>query len=232
MALLDAGLIPARFTIDAVDISAHALARAERAVYGKNSFRGRDLAFRDRYFQATKDGYALNATVRATVKFRRENILDDGFLTRSAPYDFILCRNLLIYFDRSTQVLTLEKLHRLLSEDGVLFVGPAEMPLVTESGFVSANLPLAFACRKANGRFVPAPVPRRRKPAAVRPVAMSVQASLAQTNGILERAPNAARAGPSPVTLETARQLADTGRIAEAISICEEFLTLTTCSGC
>ena len=51
MALLDAGVAPDRFQIDAVDISARALARAERGVYGRNSFRGKDLAFRDRYFQ-------------------------------------------------------------------------------------------------------------------------------------------------------------------------------------
>ena len=59
MALLDAGVAPERFQIEAVDISARALARAERGVYGKNSFRGKDLAFRDRYFQPSKEGFVL-----------------------------------------------------------------------------------------------------------------------------------------------------------------------------
>ena len=57
MALLDAGVPTDRFQIDAVDISARALARAGRAVYGKNSFRGKDLAFRDRYFQPSEEGF-------------------------------------------------------------------------------------------------------------------------------------------------------------------------------
>jgi chemotaxis protein methyltransferase WspC len=57
MALLDAGVASERFQIKAADISARAIARAERGVYGKNSFRGKDLAFRDRYFKPSKEGF-------------------------------------------------------------------------------------------------------------------------------------------------------------------------------
>ncbi len=230
MALLDAGVPDTRFTIDAVDISINALARAQRAVYGKNSFRGRELAFRDRHFHHTKEGYVLNPSVRATVKFRRDNILEDEFLTGGAPYDFILCRNLLIYFDRATQVLTLEKLHRLLAADGVLFVGPAEMPLVSEGGFVSANLPLAFACRKFNSDTVPATKPRRRKPAPSRIPETAIPAAKANgaplRSGLAMHQPAAAHvSGIAPDSLEAARQLADSGQLAEAGAICEAHLT-------
>ena len=74
MALLDAGVPDTRFMIDAADISANALIRARRAVYGKNSFRGRDLAFRDRHFQLTGDGYLLNTSVRTTETFHQANV--------------------------------------------------------------------------------------------------------------------------------------------------------------
>ncbi|HEU0039708.1 MAG TPA: protein-glutamate O-methyltransferase CheR, partial [Verrucomicrobiae bacterium] len=148
IALLDAQILPHRFVINAVDISTHAVARAKQAVYGKNSFRGKELAFRDRHFLQTKDGYALNRHVRECVQFFRDNLLGDAFLLGHMLYDFIFCRNLLIYFDRATQVRALEKLHRLLAPQGVLFVGPAETPLVADNGFVNANLAMAFACRK------------------------------------------------------------------------------------
>ena len=46
MALLDAGWPAERFRVDALDISAHALAAARRGVYGRNSFRGGGLDFR------------------------------------------------------------------------------------------------------------------------------------------------------------------------------------------
>ena len=228
MALLDAGVPDTRFAIDAVDISTNALARAEKAVYGKNSFRGRDLAFRDRHFRECKDGMELNPSVRATVKLHRDNILDDGFLAGGAPYDFVFCRNLLIYFDRSTQVLVLEKLHRLLAKDGVLFVGPAEMPLATEGGFVSANLPLAFACRKFSAESVHPTKPRQRKSESARPVAeksSSAKSKPVHFTDKLQRLPGAAHAiDHVPTNLEVARQLADSGRIEEAGAICEAHL--------
>ena len=46
MALLETGLAPQHFRIDAVDISHKALRWAQCAVYGSHSFRGDDLVFR------------------------------------------------------------------------------------------------------------------------------------------------------------------------------------------
>ena len=228
MALLDAGVPDTRFAIDAVDISANALARAKKGVYGKNSFRGRDLAFRDRHFRQSKEGLELNPLVRATVKFHRDNILDDGFLGGSAPYDFVFCRNLLIYFDRSTQVLVLEKLHRLLAKDGVLFVGPAEMTLATEGGFVSANLPLAFACRKFIPESVHTPKPRRKiEHARSAPEKSSSGKSRpVHFTDKLQRLPGAAHSITHvPTNLDVARQLADSGKIEEAAALCQAHLS-------
>src|SRR5581483_2426493 len=145
---MDAGLPARRFQIDAVDISARALACAQRAVYGKNSFRGQDLDFRARFFQPVADGHALNPTVRTPVKFQQGNLLDEKCLLGSEPYDFIFCRNLLIYFDAPTQAKVLLKLRQLLAPSGTLFLSPAELPLALENGFVSANFALGFACRK------------------------------------------------------------------------------------
>src|SRR5580700_3360853 len=45
MTLLDAGFPEGRLKVDALDISARALARAKRGMYGINSFRGADLTF-------------------------------------------------------------------------------------------------------------------------------------------------------------------------------------------
>lgn len=211
MALLDAGVPSPTFVIDAADISANALARAERAVYGNNSFRGPELGFRDRHFLPTKDGYALSSLVRHRVNFERGNLLDDRFLAESVPYDFIFCRNLLIYFDRATQILVLAKLHQLLADDGVLFVGSAELPLVVASGFVNASLPMAFACHKATG---------------------DPGAGQSRDDASGERRAASARHQPAfdprPSTLdslEVARQHADAGRLAEAAAICDAHLT-------
>ncbi len=164
MALMDAGIPPTRFQIDAVDISPRTLASAERAVYGKNSFRGPDLVFRTRYFETTAEGHALAPTVRAQVKFQRGNVLDDDCLAKEEPYDIVFCRNLLIYLDGPGQKKVLLKLRRLLVPTGALFLGPAELPLALENGFVSANHPGSFACRHPDFDGEP----RERRPRALK----------------------------------------------------------------
>ena len=226
MALLDAGVAPERFQIEAADISARALARAERGVYGKNSFRGKDLAFRDRYFQPSKEEFVLDPAVRSRVRFYRGNLIKDDFLPRRASYDFIFCRNLLIYFDRPTQRRAIERIERLLAPSGVLFVGPVELPIVLNHGFVSANMLKASACRRAGH-------PVRRPRLAWLPKRPPIPAE-PQPNGALQprppasggpQTPSASR--PAPFVqpdLETARRLADAGRLNEAAEICEAHL--------
>src|SRR5260221_12102708 len=103
MALLDAGVALERFEIDAVDISGRSLACAAKGVYGKNSFRGKELSFRNRYFRSTPEGFVLSPLVRKCVRFSQGNVLSENFRPPMNHYDFVFCRNLLIYFDRPTQ---------------------------------------------------------------------------------------------------------------------------------
>jgi len=149
MALTDVGLPPGRFHIDAADISARVVTQARRAIYGRNSFRGRDHAFRDQYFDATASGHHLRDSIRKSVLFHQGNLLDPAFLCDQTRYAIIFCRNLLIYFDGPTQERALQTLDRLLAPKGLLFVGPAETGLMVNHHFVSAKMPLAFAFRRA-----------------------------------------------------------------------------------
>src|SRR5438874_734649 len=114
MALLDAGLPPHRFQVDAVDISKEALAHAERAIYGRNSFRGKSLDFRERHFQKSSQGHVLDPTVRERVRFHYSNLAAPEFWPERECFDVIFCRNVLIYFDRPTQQRVVQRLGRLL----------------------------------------------------------------------------------------------------------------------
>lgn len=224
MALLDAGVAGDRFVIEAVDISARALERAQRGLYGKNSFRGNALEFRDRHFTLTDTGYQLSPAVRDCVRFQRGNLLEETMLPGRSQYDFIFCRNLLIYFDRATQRQTLLKLHRLLAAQGVLFVGPAELPLVSDNGFVPIGLPMSFACRKsdanpaaAGGQMeTRAPVRKLSKPKPAVPLPTIPPPARRATNLRELARPDSA--------LVRARALADAGKLAEAAALCEAHL--------
>ena len=135
--LRDLGLAPGSFHIDAVDVSARHLAAAERGVYRANSFRGKDLAFRNRYFRpgAHAQDFTLDASVRASVRFTRGNLLDPGLLSGHPAYDIIFCRNVLIYFDAASRRRALATLDRLLGDAGLLFVGHAERIAVDDPRF-------------------------------------------------------------------------------------------------
>ncbi|SPT38574.1 Chemotaxis protein methyltransferase [Achromobacter denitrificans] len=154
MALLDAGVPAARFQVDAVDISERMVQFAQRAMYGRNAFRGDDLAYRDRHFVETADGHQLNAQVRERVRFQHGNLFDGNLLAGVAPYDFVFCRNLLIYFDGPTQERAVQVLRRFTRNDGVIFVGPAETSLLTQRRLPALPLARAFAFR---AQALPAP---------------------------------------------------------------------------
>ncbi|KQR87362.1 hypothetical protein ASG35_24620 [Burkholderia sp. Leaf177] len=147
MAMLDAGFAPERFTIDAIDISHHALDIARQARYGSNAFRSRALGFRDRHFKPSGDYWRLSPDVAERVRFRQANLLKLD--TRAfEPFDFVFCRNVLIYFDRDMQRAAVRVLDDLLAPGATLFVGPAETGLMMREGMTSAKLALAFAFRR------------------------------------------------------------------------------------
>lgn len=229
MALFDTGLPAQAFQVTAVDINEPSLERARRGLYGRNSFRARDLGFRDRYFDAEGDRQRLAERVRNQVRFRQGNILQLGSLRDGAPFDVVLCRNLLIYFDDQTQGRALSHLAALMHDDGLLCVGSSEMVSAMRHGFASLGVAHASALvkRQAAGaepaRPHPQPASPRRK-AAVRPPppAPPLPARLRARS----------TPAPAPITpvarsaqpLEEAQRLADAGRAAEAEALLRNLL--------
>ncbi|WP_311771842.1 CheR family methyltransferase [Pseudomonas nitroreducens] len=223
MALLDAGLAPSAFQVDALDVSRAVLERAEEGRYGRNSFRGSSLAFRDRHFTADGNDYQLAEAVRRKVRFRAGNLLAPGLLAGEAPYDYVFCRNLLIYFDRPTQEQVVDVLLRLARADGVLFIGPAEASLMSRVGLRPLGVPQSFAfpvleVEPAPARAAPlnwtAPPPMPR-PAAPKPPPLRPRPLLKP------EPPVAVAAGTA---LAEIAQLANAGQAAQARQRCEALL--------
>ena len=231
MALLDGSFPPQRFHIDAIDISTRAIARAQRGIYGKNSFRTQDLGFRERYFELVEAGYRLIDGVRQQVRFRHGNLLADGWLHGANGYDVIFCRNVLIYFDRPVQNRAIEVLGRLLSPAGLLFVGPSETGLLLDHGFTAAGIPLAFAFRRADAPAPQATPTRKTVPTviAAKPV-RDPRPRISAPVPKPERQPRSKEtlgektvSAPAP-WIEKARQLANQGNVVEALRCCEQNL--------
>ncbi|MCF3649445.1 CheR family methyltransferase [Synoicihabitans lomoniglobus] len=226
MALLDAGLEPESFSIDAIDISARALQRARLAVFGRNSFRGDQLSFRNRYFTPEGSRWQLRDLVRSRVRFTRANLLGDTLpeVVRAAAYDVIFCRNLLIYFDRPTQNRSVSTLTALLAPTGCFFVGPSETALMLDHGFSAVKSPRSFAFRRAEPR-VSQPVVRNRVAVKSRcaPSPPKVPAARVKRLPFSHlKSPTPRSAGP--VGMAEAMRLADQGKLVEARAAGEQVL--------
>lgn len=151
MALCDARLDLKRFQIDGVDLAARSLEFARRGLYSANAFRGAELGFRSRYFHPVGAGFQIDPSILGAIRWIQGNILAPDFLVGEAPYDFIFCRNLLIYFTPEARARTLKTLDRLLAEDGVLVIGHADhLGAAGLSRFVGIGDSTRFAFRKAN----------------------------------------------------------------------------------
>jgi chemotaxis protein methyltransferase CheR len=108
-----------------IDISASAIASAERGVYSQFDVqRGLPIRSLLRHFGKDEHGWKVTDAPRRLASFRSWNLLDD--LHPLGRFDVILCRNVLIAFDQQTKVDVLQKFGRVLAEDGALFVGVNE----------------------------------------------------------------------------------------------------------
>lgn len=235
IALLEAGLTPKNFTIDAVDISQKSLHLAKRAVYRQNSFRGNDFAFRERYFTQIKDEYHLCNSVKQFVNFIHGNLLDPYFLIDRLPYDVIFCRNVLIYFDPLAIEKTNQNLDRLLDKKGLLFVGHSETGQILSPRFVSVRHSFAFAYRKGEDQVHSHPLSqplreglrlgrREEKSRKLEEPKSRKRLEIQQLPVTNPQFPISNPPLPLP-DLETARRLADLGRLEEAIALCQAYLS-------
>lgn len=217
MTLLDLKLSRGQFLIDAVDVSEKALEAARVGLYTGHSLRGKPISLMPRYLENTERGYQVIEPLRDAVQFWQGNLLDPDLVFPNAPYDIIFCRNLLIYFDRASKERAITRLHQLLPENGILFVGHAETISLPSTWFSKLDYPLAFAYQKSDLKqrvaeavsWQPRPAPTRPQRVVVPEQAPKVLQGLRENTADL---------------LQEAQQLADQGLLEEAIVCCERCL--------
>jgi chemotaxis protein methyltransferase CheR len=120
-------LVPG-FQILATDISTRALAAAKSGIYSGERLRGLPPGWSQEFLEMGKGKWAgwlrIKAAVRNTIEFERFNLLD-------APpnpnlFDIIFCRNVMLYFDRTTQEGIVNRLASRLDVGGYLLTGHTE----------------------------------------------------------------------------------------------------------
>ena len=115
--------------IIATDLDTNVLAKAEAGVYPMERLEKLPADTVKRFFlkgTGAQEGYArVRPELRDMITFRQINLLHDNWPLRP-PFDAIFCRNVMIYFDKQTQLRILQKFVPLLRPEGLLFAGHSE----------------------------------------------------------------------------------------------------------
>lgn len=116
--------VTGRVEVIGTDVDEETVALAERGVYPESALAETPAEFRERYFERVGSRIAVGPELRGLVKFERRDLLFDP--EPDEAFDLVLCRNVLIYFERPAQEEILERLLRSLRRDGVLVLGRVE----------------------------------------------------------------------------------------------------------
>jgi chemotaxis protein methyltransferase CheR len=115
--------------IIATDLDTNVLDTARRGVYSMDRVEKLDEALINRFFLKSTGAQAGFVKVRPELQnmitFRKLNLQDSTWLIRD-KVDAIFCRNVMIYFDKDTQLAILKKMAPVLRSDGLLYAGHSE----------------------------------------------------------------------------------------------------------
>ncbi|EPJ43779.1 MAG: MCP methyltransferase, CheR-type [Osedax symbiont Rs2] len=112
----------------ATDIDSDVLARAKSGVYSQDRIGVLPKGYLQKYFLKGQGSCAGDVQARTELRemttFKYLNLMEQWPFR--GPFDFIFCRNVMIYFDKKTQAILLAKMAAMLKPGGHLFVGHSE----------------------------------------------------------------------------------------------------------
>ncbi|MEO6388771.1 MAG: CheR family methyltransferase [Croceibacterium sp.] len=146
--------------IHGTDVARPVVTAAREANYSQFQVqRGLGVAQMVTHFEETRTGWRASEALRAMVRFSTHNVLETP--PEPGRFDLILCRNVLLYFDRETRRRAFDRLASGLVPDGRLMLGAGETtigqtealaPVKGATGFhqsTAAMVPLARQVREA-----------------------------------------------------------------------------------
>ena len=117
------------FSILGTDVSTHVLYKALDAIYKERTISDVPEGIKKKYFLRSKDRAKpvarLTKEIRDKVSFKRLNFMEPAY-DIDKDFDIIFCRNVMIYFDRPTQEVVINRLCRHMKPEGYLIMGHSE----------------------------------------------------------------------------------------------------------
>ncbi len=116
----------------ATDISTRVLGMAKRGRYRQQQLKTVRRDFMARHFTKAHGGdpddepqFDVSANLKQHLTFARLNLAQPPYPMRG-PFDAVLCRNVMIYFDNPVRQALVREMERLVKPGGLVFVGHAE----------------------------------------------------------------------------------------------------------
>lgn len=115
-----------KFTIIASDIDKDMLIKVKKGEYSEDRIDGltEDMLRKYFTFNRSKGLYRVKDVVKSHIRVKRLNLIEN--ITFEGQFDYIFCRNVLIYFDRVSQRRVITSLLKNLKNSGRLFLGHSE----------------------------------------------------------------------------------------------------------
>jgi chemotaxis protein methyltransferase CheR len=110
----------------ATDIDRKVLSIAKKAEYGNRSVKNTPEHIKKKYFQQSGNYWRVLPKITRMVKFEHLNLMDRRAMRLKKGYDFIFCRNVLIYFDDNARKKVVNNFYDSLNPGGFLFLGSSE----------------------------------------------------------------------------------------------------------
>ena len=134
MLLLEMGLRGWTIEILGTDLSAQILDRTRAGCYSQLEVnRGLPAKYLIKYFTRQPAAWQLKDEVRSMVKFTQLDLRAIG--NTLGPFDLVMCRNVMIYFDIATKKQILQRIKGALFHQGYLVLGCAETTLNLDDSF-------------------------------------------------------------------------------------------------
>jgi len=112
--------------IVATDIDENMLRKTEAARYGQRSVHDVPDEYRTKYLIENGGEWVVRARTAALVQPMHLNLHDRMALRNMRGFDFIFCRNVLIYFDEVSRKAVVDHFYNALNPGGYVFLGHSE----------------------------------------------------------------------------------------------------------
>lgn len=110
--------------IYATDIDKQVIEKAKAGLYAEKSIAAVPADLKSKYFEKIGNGsFQISDEIKSRVTFREHNLILNDY---QKDFNYIVCRNVLIYFTEEAKDAVFRKFYQSLVPGGVLFIGSTE----------------------------------------------------------------------------------------------------------